>query len=552
MSERMRRLVWLRAGIVLACVAGGVEHAQAGDAVAGRIEAIVREAANPALRWPRFPDHRQILGRIYQPRGFAPLWLEGGRPTKQARDAIDALGRADAQGLDPGDYDFAWLEERGRALDARGATSEEQALFDTGLTVGLVRNVSDLRVGRVNPRNLGFGYEVDPGRYDFAELVTAAVQGDRVSQMVADAPPALTESRLLVEQLARYQRIAQTPSAIAAEVSETLHPGDPFPDAAGLARWLTALGDLPAASGARPPVYDGALVDATKRFQARHGLTPDGVIGRDTARALAVPASRRVRQIELALERLRWIPPLDPGRLVVVNIPGFELRAFDQVDPPARSTLSMRVIVGRAMRTQTPAFAGVLRTVVFSPYWNVPRSITRKEILPKARRDPGYLAREEMEIVSGSRVLPDGASSLAQLEAGGAELRERPGPHNALGRVKFLFPNSHSVYLHDTPGKQAFERSRRDFSHGCIRVAEAEAFAQWVLRGREDWPPERIREAMEAGRETSVRVDPPVPVVIYYTTAVAEIDGTIRFYEDIYGQDAALERALAAGYPRPS
>jgi murein L,D-transpeptidase YcbB/YkuD len=212
----------------------------------------------------------------------------------------------------------------------------------------------------------------------------------------------------------------------------------------------------------------------------------------------------------------------------------------------------MRVIVGRAMRTQTPAFAGVLRTVVFSPYWNVPRSITRKEVLPKARRDPGYLAREEMEIVSGSRVLPDGASSLAQLDAGGAELRERPGPHNALGRVKFLFPNSHSVYLHDTPGKQAFERSRRDFSHGCIRVADAEALAQWVLRGREDWPPERIREAMEARRETSVRVDPPVPVVIYYTTAVAEIDGTIRFYEDIYGQDAALERALAAGYPRPS
>ncbi len=545
-----------RGGILLGiALAGalGMQLAPPEGAVPGRIAAIVAAAENPQLRWPRFPDQRTILERIYGPRGYAPLWLDAGRPTPQARDAIEAIGRADAQGLDPADYDVAWLDAGRRTLDRGRATPEAQALFDTGLTVALVRNVSDLRVGRVNPRNLGFGYEVDPARYDFAELVIAAVRDDRVGQMVADAPPSLTESRLLALQLAAYRRLAADPAAVPIEVKETLHPGDPFAETAALARWLAALGDLPATSSDLPTgVYDGALVDAVKRFQARHGLTPDGVIGKDTARALAVPASQRVRQIELALERLRWVPPLEPGRLVVVNIPGFELRAFDRVAPPVVPALTLRVIVGRAMRTQTPVFAGVLHTVLFSPYWNVPRSIVVKEILPKARRDPGYLAREEMEIVSGDSVLPDGAASLAQLAGGGAELRERPGPHNALGGVKFLFPNSYSVYLHDTPGKQVFERSRRDFSHGCIRVADAETFAQWVLRGREDWPPDRIREAMSAGRETPVRVDPPIPVVIYYTTAVAETDGTIDFYEDIYGEDAALERALAARYVRSS
>jgi murein L,D-transpeptidase YcbB/YkuD len=254
-----------------------------------------------------------------------------------------------------------------------------------------------------------------------------------------------------------------------------------------------------------------------------------------------VPAERRVRQIELALERLRWIPPLARGRAVFVNIPAFELFAFDELGGRGEPVLSMRVVVGKAA-TRTPVFTGTIQTVVFAPYWNVPRSIVVDEYLPKLRR--GGSLGADMEIVGGG---------AAELEAGKARLRQRPGPRNALGRVKFLFPNSHSVYLHDTPSRGLFARARRDFSHGCIRVEKPVELAEWVLRGRAEWPPERMRAAMAATSETHVQVDPPVPVVIFYTTAVARPGpgpgGSVGFYEDVYRYDEKLERALAVGYP---
>lgn len=553
----MKQRRWSRRGplgaalALVVCGAASAVGAQP-EPVAARIEAIVRESRNPELRWPRFPDYQHIVLGIYGQRSFAPLWLEGGTPTKRAGVAIDALGAAGAQGLDPRDYDAAWLEERRRALaSGASASPEDLARFDTGLTVGFVRFVSDLHIGKVNPKNLEFGLDIDPKKYDLAELVTAAVRDDRIAETVANAPPAFSQNRLLVEQLARYQRLANDPSAIPVDVKPPLRPGDAYDGAPALERWLAALGDFRAPLGDAHPVYEGDLADAVKHFQARHGLTPDGVIGAETARALRMPAARRVRQIQLALERLRWIPSLAHGRVVFVDIPAFELFAFDDVGPGSRPALEMRVVVGRALRTQTPVFTGALQTVVFAPYWSVPRSITVKEILPKLRRGLGYLEAQDMEIVGPQGVLPANAASVERLAAGAAELRQRPGPRNALGRVKFLFPNSHSVYLHDTPSQQAFEKSRRDFSHGCVRVAEPAALAAWVLRDAPEWTIERIAVAMGATSETSVRVAPPVPVVIFYTTAIARHDGTISFFDDIYGHDAALEQALAGGYPYP-
>jgi len=538
-------------GAALALVVFGAASA-AGAQVAARIEAIVRESRNPELRWPRFPDYEHIVLGIYEPRSFAPLWLDGDTPTKQAGAAIDALGAAGAQGLDPRDYDAAWLAERQRALaSGASASPDDLARFDTGLTVGFVRFVSDLHIGKVNPKNLEFGLDIDPKKYDLAELVTAAVRDDRIPETVANAPPAFSQNRLLVEQLARYQRLSNDSSAIPVDVEPPLRPGDAYDGVPALERWLTALGDFRAPVDAPHRVYEGDLVDGVKRFQARHGLTPDGVIGAETARALRVPAARRVRQIQLALERLRWIPSLAHGRVVFVDIPAFELFAFDDVGPGSRPALEMRVVVGRALRTQTPVFTGALQTVVFAPYWNVPRSITVNEILPKLRRGLGYLEAQDMEIVGPQGVLPASPTSVERLAAGAAELRQRPGPRNALGRVKFVFPNSHSVYLHDTPSQQAFEKSRRDFSHGCVRVAEPAALAAWVLRDAPEWTIERIAVAMGATSETSVRVAPPVPVVIFYTTAIARHDGTISFFDDIYGYDASLEQALAGGYPYP-
>lgn len=556
--RRWRRGIAMAIGLALAAAftpARGTAGEPLRDRTAARVEALVAAGSLDDLRWPDFSDYREILITLYEPRAWAPLWLEAGRPTKPAADATHALLGADALGLSAGDYDAVRLDGARQGL-ASGtvATPDTLARFDVALSVGLLRYVSDLHIGRVNPKRLSFGFDVGPRKYDLAAVVAQAVAGDRIRELVADAPPAFAQHRLLVEELARYRALAADPTVGPVAVTGKLAPDDTCPGCDGLRAWLIALGDLPAATRSTPS-YDAALVVGVQHFQARHGLEPDGVIGPATARALAVPAEQRVRQIVLALERLRWIPalppdatdPSRPGRAIFVNIPAFELFAFDQPGRSSAPTLAMRVVVGKA-GTRTPVFTGGLDTVAFAPYWNVPRSIVVNEILPKLRRNPGYLAAQGMDIVGGG---------VAELENGSARLRQRPGPKNALGRVKFLFPNSHSVYLHDTPSHGLFARARRDFSHGCIRVERPADLAAWVLRGRSDWPPARQREAMAGRKEIPVQVDPPVPVVIFYTTAVVRpvpdgaggLRSQIEFYDDVYQYDAKLERALAAGYP---
>ncbi len=268
---------------------------------------------------------------------------------------------------------------------------------------------------------------------------------------------------------------------------------------------------------------------------------------------LNVPLKARVLQLQLTLERYRWIPPDFPDPPIVVNIPEFRLRTMRR--QPA-NYLTMRVVVGRAMRTQTPVFANRMKYVIFRPYWLVPLSIQRNELVPKTRRDPNYLADKGFEVVDRSgNVVPSSPASddvIAGLRSGSLSARQKPGPKNALGLVKFIFPNQYNVYLHSTPEQELFSRSRRDFSHGCIRVEDPVALAAWVLRDKPEWTLDKIRATMNDDATVQVNLDKPIPVLILYSTAVVEPDGEVRFFDDIYGYDASLAKVLANGPPYPN
>jgi murein L,D-transpeptidase YcbB/YkuD len=272
--------------------------------------------------------------------------------------------------------------------------------------------------------------------------------------------------------------------------------------------------------------------------------------GDSTEAAARTRMNTRLRQMELSLERWRWLPHAFPGRVIIVNVPEFRLHAFDRLTADSTALFSMDVVVGEAYDHQTPIFMKEIEHLAFSPYWEVPPSIARKEIKPKAVRSPSYLRRNHYVLLRGGVEVPHTAANIAAIGAS-VRVRQLPGSDNALGRVKFIFPNPHNVYMHDTPVQSAFERDRRDLSHGCIRLADPVRLATWILRDRPEWTAAALDSAMSRATPLDVRVTERIPVLVLYGTAIAERSGEMRFYRDIYGHDRTLSAMLARGYPYP-
>lgn len=494
---------------------------------------------------------RAVLHRLYEPGAFALLWVDSsGRPDANAREALSMLARADEDGLDPRDYRAASLAEAAAKLQSAGSPAESDvAAFDLRLSDSVLRYLRHLHSGRVDPRQAGFRVPGRHGEPDVAALLRLALENRSVTAAAAELRPAFSQYAGLRAALARYRTLeAAEPGFGTLAAAGTLRPGQTSADLPALHRRLVAFGDLPpkVSMPDASTAYEDDMVAGVRRFQQRHGLQDDGVIGRATWAALQMPLERRVRQIEFALERLRWLPDLNGQRMVAINIPMFRLWA---AQPDRSQALTMRVIVGRSLNTQTPVFIGDMRHVIFRPYWNVPRSIVRGELLPLIARDPAYLRRHDMEIVRGAgddaQPVEPTPQRLALLRDGVLRLRQRPGPRNSLGLVKFVFPNDTSVYLHGTPAPELFARTRRDFSHGCVRVEDPVALAQWVLGDQPTWTRKRIVEAVAGSRPLQVNLTRPLPVVLYYVTALAMPDGEVHFADDLYGHDARLESALA-------
>lgn len=532
----------LAAGALLAIAVGaGASPIPGADTAVQR--AIVDDALVPAAR------DRHALRLLYGHVGYAPLWLDAaGRPSLDAQSTLAMLSAAERDGLDPADYRVPALP----AAVPGEMADDAAALWDVRLSVAVLRYLRHVHHGRADPRTLGM--RLSPPPDDAPHLVAAlrdALEAHQVALAADRLAPPLAQYRQLRTALAGYRAMAANPALAMPmpPVAAPLRPGQPYLALEGLRQRLSAFGDL---GDPAPPssTYDPPLVDAMRRFQRRHGLAQDGVLGPATVTALNVAPAQRVKQIELAMERLRWLPDLTQRRTVAINIPMFRLWAWDPADRAGTSPLGMGVIVGRAFNTQTPVFVEQMSHVIFRPYWNVPRSIVRNEILPALARNPGYLQRNEMEIVRGAgddaAPVAATADNIALLRQGVLRLRQRPGPRNALGLVKFVFPNDANVYLHSTPSQALFARSRRDFSHGCVRVEDPVALAQWTLKDLTGWTREHIAAAMEADRPQRVELRSAIQVVLFYTTAVAMPDGEIHFADDIYRHDERLARALHA------
>ena len=495
---------------------------------------------------------REQIKRLYETANFAPLWIKGDEPTSQATYLIEAMRASRLKGLNPSDYDAESLGTQSKSL--KGASAAAQASFDASLTMATMRYISDLRVGRINPKHLKFGIDVQSKQYNLPEFIGKQVASAGNVQSVLDqTEPPYAGYRRIETTLKQYLDLAakgdgpKVPGG-----TKTVAPGDTYTGATPLAERLQLLGDLP--QGGSFDSYNGALVEGVKHFQARHGLATDGKLDASTLRELNTPLSARVQQIDDALERWRWMPTEFQQPPVLVNIPEFRLRAYSEDHQLA---LSMNVVVGKAAPTQTPVFTDDIRYIVFRPYWNVPAGILRRTVIPAIMKNSGYLARERFEVTdSTGRVVSPNDDLVAGLRSGKYSVRQKPGPTNALGLIKFMFPNSHSVYLHSTPSTELFSRSRRDFSSGCIRVEKPAELAGFLLRnqldGQQPWTVALAQTAMDSGKDNrQVNLTVKVPVLILYVTAVAEEDGTVHFFDDIYGHDERLNALLAKGPPYP-
>ncbi len=472
-------------------------------------------------------DERGWLVRFYAPRKYAPAWN-----ASTAAAALWVLRTARLQGLDPVDYGADTLQ---RQLDAGGVDGNG---FDVALTSAMLHYLADLRVGRVRSEYHTQLPDARLKQYDPVERLRAGLAGGKLQAAVQAAEPQLRQYGQVKAALAHYRDLSTQPYPPLPTPVAKVVPGGAYPAAKALHQRLVLLGDLPAdAPSSGEGRYDARLAAGIRQFQARHGLDEDGVLGRGTIDALNVPPARRVRQLELTLERLRWLPDFGPGPLILVDLPAYRLWALNQGS--ADAPLGMRVVVGAALKTETPLFVGQMRYLEFNPYWNVPRSILEKEILPRLERNRAYLAQNDMETV------PPGAS-LADLREGRARVRQRPGPRNALGAIKFAMPNPMDIYLHSTPARELFKRSRRDLSHGCIRVEQPAALAQYVLGRQGQWNTSTIREALQPGATRHVALNHAIPVVIFYATALVDGKAGARFAPDIYGRDTKLEQELAA------
>src|SRR5687767_5546330 len=524
------------------------------SSVAGVPEAQIETALRARLAGKppaRIDDHKWAHAkRLYKMYGDNPLWLaEDGLHTGRAFALTNALLNTESDGMRMDNYPIGELATAIAAIKGQKPTAEQLVNADVLLTSAFVALGVDYLGGQVSPKSVSQNWHIDAHDENEDSALVRSIRNPALDKALATMRPADDDYLGLMKELARYRAIVAKGGWPAVPEGKALKPGDSDnPGRLTALRTRLAVEGLgtPAPAAAAPPaesaasasgeaarpartagsgVYDAPLAAAVATFQARHGIVVDSTLGAETVKSLNLPTAYRLQQIAANLERYRWLPRAFGSRYVAVNVPAFRLEAFDG----GKKTLEMKVIVGEDYEDKaTPVFADSMEFVVFRPYWNVTPDIAAKEIFPKLASNPGYLDANNMETYR---------------EGGATRIRQRPGPKNSLGLVKFLFPNDFNIYFHDTPFGELFEKDVRAFSHGCIRLEKPELLAQYAL----GWDVERIRDAMENGSNNrSIKVPQKIPVYIVYATTYIR-DGQLYFGNDLYQRDEGLVPAVAEG-----
>ena len=484
---------------------------------------------------------RNLLLEIYEQRNYLPAWNE----QRQIGELVTAIKATAADGLDPSDYHLERVELiYADRLAGRQTSPEEKAVQDLILTDSLARLGYHQLFGKVNPYSLdpNWNFRRDFNGVDPATAIQSAIDSPTLTDSLRTFFPRGWLYQKLQAALADYRRIAASGGWPVIPDGPTLKLGASDTRLPVLVQRLIATGDLaPGDAVGKPTTYDESLQQGVRHFQARHGLDTDGAIGPATLRALNVPVSKRVEQLKINIERARWVLNDLEDDFVLVNIAGF--RAY--VLRNRKIAWETKVQVGSTFH-QSPVFRADIEYLVVNPTWTVPYSIASKEILPKIKRDPNYFATRDFDLKDqkGKLVEPSSINWSTITERNfPVWLVQRPGPNNALGRVKIMFPNKHSVYLHDTPSKALFGKAERAFSHGCIRVENPFELAQQLLAG-DGWNQAKFQQLLDAGETKTISLSKSMPVLLLYWTAMASPDGVVHFFNDVYSRDARIAEAL--------
>lgn len=488
---------------------------------------------------------------MYRDRSYRPLWANDAGLSRAGVDLLDVLRRSHDEGLPADRYHLELLDGMVQGLtevtddEVRGIRIAELELALTSL---YFRYAADLARGYLDPADAAIAWRIPrpdpPGR----EMLDRVEGGERPARILAELRPSTTQYDRLVASLNHYLQVHEAGGWPALPPDATLQEGDEGEDVVLLRRRLVAEGNADerklaeAESASRPDQFDQRLREAVEHFQARFALETDGVVGGRTLEELNTPVSQRLLELRVNLDRWRWLPRDLGPRHILVNVAGYEMEVVDE----GRRVLSMGVVVGEEA-WETPVFRDTLDHIIFNPYWNVPASIAESSILPEVRSDPDYLERNNFEVVDWSESSPRVVStadidwSELDTEDFPYSFRQRPGPGNALGHVKFMFPNEHNIYLHDSPAEHLFSEARRAYSHGCIRVEQPFELARLLLEIDSDTSPEEIEGLVGQDGERRVDLHGSVPIYIVYLTAWVEEDGTTRFHHDPYNHDRQME-----------